>query len=241
MSTLPSNVTFHECRSQEAFVCALTYHLAASLAKDVATKGNCLFGVSGGSTPLPIYDKLSELTLPWHGITAVLADERFVPPGHDASNETAIKDSLCRAKAEELRLIGLYAKQETAEQAAKTADEKLKDLECCFDTVLLGMGGDGHTASIFPGATELEAALDLSNERKVMALVPAIMPEHAPHPRMTLTMSELSKAKRLVLALTGTGKKEVLDQALAGASPTEFPVAALFKDGMPPIDIFWSE
>ncbi len=233
--------SLHICRSKEAFVSALTYHLAATIAADVATTGQCLLGVSGGSTPLPIYDALSNLSLPWSSVTAVLADERFVPPGHDASNETAIGDSLQRGHAEDLHLIGLYSKQESAELAADIADEKITSLARHFDTILLGMGADGHTASIFPGASELDAALSLSTSRKVMALVPAEMPAHAPHPRLTLTMAEISKAKRLVLALTGSDKRKILDQALAGASAQEFPVAALFADEMPPVDIFWSE
>lgn len=195
--------------------------LADALAADLAGEGPRTLGLSGGATPEAAYRELFKKPLDWRRITAVVVDERQVPAGHPHRNEAMIRASLGPAP------VTLVPTE------AATGIDRL-------DTVLLGMGEDGHFASIFPGAANRDALLDPDNPAVVMATTPDPLPAAAPHPRWTMTLAFLARAPHIHLGIAGDAKADVLRAALASGACARWPVAALAGPRMPPLIIHWS-
>jgi 6-phosphogluconolactonase len=161
-----------------------------------------------------------------------LVDERYAPPEDAASNEGLVRRKLKAAIDAGARVLPMYAPP-TVEQAADQADATYSRLQ--IDITLMGMGGDGHTASWFPGAAKLGEALDLDNPRTVMALT-AAQADGSPE-RLTLTRSAVARIERVILLITGADKRARLEAALSGDWA---PVAALFAPALPQPEVFWA-
>lgn len=234
--TLPGQ--WHVSKDRAAFVAQLAQLLAADIEAAVEARGRARLGVSGGSTPAPVYAALAERGLPWAQLDVVVVDERAVPPSHEASNQRMIVERLL-AGQELAHVVGLWSDEPSLEAAAEVAAERVRALDGPLDVVLLGMGEDGHFASCFPGAANFQRAIDPDGADLVLPIAP--MPEgvHPAIERLTLTWSYLRRAQRIVLACTGARKREVLLQAMRDLDPAQLPVAALFLPGNPTIDIHW--
>lgn len=210
------------------------------LQRSLVEKQRVTMIASGGNTPKSLYACLSKVELPWHRITIIPADERWTDPASDQSNEFLIRSNLLINHAAEAKFIGLKADRFSVEQAISNCEEVLAPLDTPYDVVLLGMGDDGHTASLFPGADSLQAALDMKNTRKVMSLVPEPLPEHAPFARITMTLPAILNSRRLVLLITGESKLATYNAALAGDSIEKMPVRGILKQALIPVNVFWS-
>lgn len=217
--------------------------LAARLAADVAdrlreaikAKGGATLAVSGGTTPELFFEALSHKDLDWTKVIVTLVDERFVPPSSDRSNERLVREKLLRNEARLARFVGLYSAVQDVEAAARQAEAGLALLGPRLDVVVLGMGTDGHTASFFPDAPNLDALTDVAQKRRVLAV-------DAPsggEPRITLTLPLIVEARLLVLHIEGDTKRQVLDVALAQAAP-RLPIARVFDAAPSPIDVYWA-
>ncbi|MEL6296886.1 MAG: 6-phosphogluconolactonase, partial [Pseudomonadota bacterium] len=173
---------------------------------------NCLlihpwasFVVPGGTTPGPIFDSLCAANLDWDRVHVMLSDERWVPEDHDRSNAKLLKEHLFVDRAAAARFLPFHVAGETPESAAPKLSQALAP-EMPISLLLLGMGADMHTASLFPGADKLAEALD--------ANAPPLLPMRAPgapEPRLTLTAPVLTAAARLHLLITGEEKRAALD------------------------------
>ncbi len=183
---------------------ALAGSVAGSLRAAITERGEASLVVSGGSTPKPLFEHLSRRPLAWGNVRVTLADERWVPADHEDSNERLIRRCLLVEEAAAATLIGLKTSDATPEEGCRACEQALAGIPRPFDVVILGMGGDGHTASLFPGAPELPAGLDLSSRRTCLA----IRPPEAPQPRMSLTLAALVDSRRLVLHVTGEEKTD---------------------------------
>jgi 6-phosphogluconolactonase len=226
--------------TRDALVEALTARIAADFRAAVALQGRVLFGASGGSTPKPVYERLAALDLPWSALHVLIVDERFVAPDHESSNQRMIEASLLRGHADS-EVVGLWSDAPTLDAAAQIAAQRVQALSGTLDVALLGMGEDGHFASCFPSAHRFASAIDPGASDLVLPITP-MPPEVSPAiERLTLTWAYILRAKRIVLAITGVRKREVLLQAMRDENTAQLPVAALFKPGMPDIDIYWSE
>ena len=217
--------------------------LAARLAADVAdrlreaikAKGGATLAVSGGTTPGLFFEALSHKDLDWTKVIVTLVDERFVPPSSDRSNERLVREKLLRNEARLARFVGLYSAVQDVEAAARQAEAGLALLGPRLDVVVLGMGTDGHTASFFPDAPNLDALTDVAQKRRVLAV-------DAPsggEPRITLTLPLIVEARLLVLHIEGEAKRKVLETAHAQASP-RLPIARVVDAAPSPIDVYWA-
>jgi 6-phosphogluconolactonase len=200
----------------------------------IGRRGKALIAVSGGTTPGLFFRALSSRDLDWAKVTVTLVDERFVPASSPRSNAALVADNLLRNNAAAAKFAGLYRPTETAEEAASQADNELQALAWPLDVAILGMGGDGHTASFFPDAEGLDRLLDPSSERTVL---PVSAPS-AGEPRLTMTLPRLAGAGFVALHIEGNAKRDVLGKALLPGS--HLPVRAVFDHSRQPVDIFWA-
>lgn len=209
---------------------------AGLLSAAVDSRGSATLVVSGGSTPLNFFRILSQRQLPWGNITITLADERWVAPDHADSNEKLVREKLLVNRAAEARFLPLKNSADSAEEGEAACEKSLAALGG-FDLLILGMGGDGHTASLFPGAKALPLGLDMQSGRTCVAVEPLT----APHQRMSMTLPRLLNAQEIVVHITGADKKAVLDKAAAIDDQSLLPVAAILQQQQTPVTVCWAE
>jgi 6-phosphogluconolactonase len=204
--------------------------LTAELANALRHNDRATLCVPGGTTPGPVFDVLSEQALDWDRVDVVLNDERWVPEDHPRSNTRLLREKLLVSKASKATLIPLYA---PADQPEKVLDDLRATLEehLPISVLLLGMGADMHTASLFPGADNLAAALD-DHAPPLMAM----RAEAAGEPRITLTAPVLNGALSKHILITGPEKRAALERA-AQLSPEEAPIRAVWADAT----VHWAE
>jgi 6-phosphogluconolactonase len=224
---------------REALTRALATRIADALRTAIATNGRALFGVSGGSTPIPVYRALAQTDLPWQHVDVVLVDERFVPPTHRDSNEAMVRRELLQGAASGARFTGLWSDVADVDRAATLADRAVEGLGRDLDIGLLGMGDDGHYASIFPAGDGVTAAADEAQSRRVVTTTPDPLPAGAPHARLTLTLPYLLRAAWLPLAFTGGAKKSVYEHG--AAAKASLPITRLRALAGSKLEVFWAE
>mgnify|MGYP001814717885 FL=1 len=207
--------------------------LADTLASELETSllGNdfASLAVPGGTTPGPIFDSLCAVDLDWSRVRVMLTDERWVPETSERSNTRLLRERLLVNHAAAATYVPLYADAETPEEKLPELSEALSPL-MPISVMLLGMGTDMHTASIFPGADQLDLALH-GNENLVAMRAPG-----APEPRITLSAKVLKSAISRHIVIVGTEKREALEKA-RHLSPEEAPVAAILNGSI----IHWAE
>ena len=206
------------------------------LQEGLDARGRASLVVSGGSTPKPLFAALTGQNFNWHGVDITLADERWVDTADQASNELLVRENLLQGPVRQARFLPLKNSRPTAKQGEEECHNTLLALTRPFDIVILGMGSDGHTASLFPCAEELETALDPSFKRLCLA----ITPETAGHERMTLTLPALLDSRLIVLHITGAEKKKVLERALENGPEKAMPVRAVLRQDRTPLKIYWA-
>ncbi|MDY7232759.1 6-phosphogluconolactonase [Hyalangium rubrum] len=189
----------------EALVPRAAEWLTEALTRALAGGGRCSIALSGGKTTGPIYRQLAGKDLPWERVDFYFADERCVPPDHPESNYLLAEETL-------LRPLGIKREQvHRMEGEREDRDAAARDYEALLppvlDVVVLGMGEDGHTASLFPGGSELQ-----EKERRVLAVVG---PKPPPW-RLTLTLPVLSGARQALFVVSGAGKRDAVRRVLAG-------------------------
>ncbi|MGX9726368.1 MAG: 6-phosphogluconolactonase [Candidatus Electronema sp. VV] len=226
----------HSFPDQQTLVSALVEHLAAALRRDIAAQGRASLAVSGGSTPLPLFERLSALDIPWQNVLITLADERWVDAASPDSNEALVRRSLLRNRAAAATFIGLKTAAATAAAGAADCETRLAALPKPFTAVILGMGNDGHTASLFPGAPQLAEAADLRCGTRCAAL----RPQTAPHERISLTLPALLDTREIILHITGPEKKAVLEQALSAGPSEEMPIRFILRQQTVPVAVYWA-
>jgi 6-phosphogluconolactonase len=236
---LPHWIDWIEHLDRESLALALSQQVAAALLHGIRDHARSTLVVSGGSTPLLFFQALSAQALPWDKVNVTLADERLVPPDHEDSNERLVRENLLIDRAAMARFIPLYPQAsdetlETVAHAAALTAEVINQLHQPFDVLVLGMGTDGHTASLFPGSPLLGHALNPECED---ACVP-MHPVNAPWDRLTLTLPVLAGCRKIFLQLHGADKLKTLALALSSEDEMEMPIRAFLKQ---PLAIYWSQ
>jgi 6-phosphogluconolactonase len=220
--------------SREALYDAAASVLASALTDGVAKRGQTGFAATGGSTPAPVYDRLATMTVPWDKVVVTLTDERFVPPTDPSSNEGLVRRHLLQGEAAKAGFAPLYFEGVGQDEIAAKAEPGVAQA-LPFGVVVLGVGPDGHFASLFPGNPALAAGLNPKIARTVIA-VPAGAP--APDlPRISLTFQALIQSSLIVLLVTGAAKKALLE----GPVDPSLPIAAILNQDRAPVRILWAE
>ena len=213
--------------------------LAADLAGAVSARGHALFAGPGGSTPAPIYERLSRTDLDWSRVAVTLIDERYVPETSPDSNARLIRDVLLQGPAAAAQFIPLYRPAVTVDRAAAEAAAELSSAGGRLDTVLLGMGEDGHICSMFPNSPTLKTLLTPGLKPTVLG-VPTGRDGAAPTiERLSVNLPYLMQAGRVILALKGRTKREVYEREAQG-DPRIQPIAALLANAVP-LEVLWTE
>lgn len=201
------------------------------LRQAVVTRGTASLMVSGGSSPKPLYARLSHADLDWSKVTISLVDERWVDPGQAGSNEDFIRENLIQNEAAAAKFFGLKTSHPSVAKGLKSAEAKFKTVSRPFDVCVMGMGSDAHTASWFPNSKGLDAALSFENENILCAVDAAGAPVAGNHPhRITLTLRAVLDSHCVVLFIPGEAKREVFDSA-ASKPLSNAPVQALLRAG----------
>ena len=219
--------------------------MAQAVAGDIAfiiesaidARGAAVIALAGGKTPLPIYDALAKSKVDWKRVTIVPGDERLVPLGDPLSNVTAIGKAFLPKGARVIPLVSASAPDYKA--AGRSADALLQDLHWPLDLCLLGVGGDGHAASIFPGP-DYDEALNGPKERRALGVMPDPMPKDAPVPRVTLSRQSIITARALLIAVTGDAKRQVIEDATKEGASSPYPIGRILADVELPVDIHWA-
>lgn len=215
---------------REALALRLADRLASDLTQALGRKDSVSLCVPGGTSPGPVFDILSGVDLDWGRVAVFLSDERWVPESSERSNTRLLRERLLTGRAAAARLVPLRADTQTPEEALPALADGLAP-HLPIDVLLLGMGEDMHTASLFPGADRLADALASD--------APVLMPMRAPgapEPRVTLTAPVLAGALCCHLLITGAAKRAALDRARR-LKPAEAPVAAVLADAT----VHWAE
>ncbi|WP_114226742.1 MULTISPECIES: 6-phosphogluconolactonase [Sphingomonas] len=201
----------------------------------VDARGDCLIALPGGNTPKPIFAKLAKQKLPWKQTTIIPTDDRLVEMSDEKSNIRLIAQSFISTGA---RVFPTASMIPDYKLAGNSADAKLADLRWPPDLVWLGMGEDGHTASIFPGP-DLEDALNAPKARRMVGVMPDPLPPEAPVARVTLTRAAILSARAILITITGEKKKVLLEQAIADGHSSKLPIGRVLAEAEQPIDIHW--
>ncbi|MCA5971707.1 MULTISPECIES: 6-phosphogluconolactonase [Pseudomonas] len=228
---LPAGLVAHDFDTAQQLADALAEKVAERLKQAISENGLATLVVSGGRSPVAFFQRLATQPLEWSKVVISLADERFVPTEHADSNAGLLQRHLLQGPVAKARFLGLYSVASSVEEAAQAADQALAELPP-IDVLILGMGDDGHTASLFPNSPNLSEALDLQGERRCL---PMLAPS-VPHQRLTLTRRLLASARSPILSVSGQAKLDTLRTALAGDDLAEMPVRAFLN---PSLEIYW--
>ena len=225
-----------EFENTSALDIELAEKVAALLAADIQDRGKASLVVSGGRTPMGFFHLLSQQLLDWSSVTVTLADERWVDADHQDSNEKLVRENLLINEAHQAQFISLKSAAENAVDAESECEQALASAGQ-FTVVILGMGDDGHTASLFPGTEALALGLDMNSGRTAIAVTPTA----APHQRMSMTLPRLLNAGQVIIHISGSSKQDVLLAAQNGDNAAELPIRAILGQQVAPLSVYWAK
>jgi 6-phosphogluconolactonase len=226
----------HRFPDTHALMRALSGEIQVDLAEAIAARAVASLVVSGGNTPGALFDELARESIDWSRVWITLSDERWVDATSDTSNEYLVRTRLLKANASVAHFIGLKNPAPTPEAGVEWASRALTRMSRPYDVVVLGMGNDGHIASLFSGSLGLARALD-SRAAPTCVAMNALAP---PHARISQNLAALMDSRRIVLLITGEEKWAVYQRAKNPGSSSELPVRAILHQHTTPIDVYWS-
>jgi 6-phosphogluconolactonase len=220
---------------------AIAAHVAGALRAAIAARGQASLAVSGGKSPIPMFEALREQALDWPRVTVVLVDERVVPHGHAASNTALVREHLLQGPAAAARFLPFFGElpaqfnAQVLDALVNDAAERVARLPWPLDVTVLGMGEDAHTASLFPGAPGYARAI--ATDARLAWVVPEQAPIPAPHARLTFTLSALLASRELLLSIAGEAKLAVYRKA-GRARDEALPISLVLNQTQAPVSVW---
>ncbi len=223
MGRVKAGMNFLRFRDKKELANALAQKVAFLLNESLLNQKNASIVVSGGKSPIEFFKSLSKTKINWERVLVTLADERMVDKYSKDSNERLVRDYLLKNEAKSAKFISLTLKT-------------CSSLPSPFDVVVLGMGPDGHCASLFPCAKELKEATDLRSKKSCIMITPL----NAPYTRITLTLPRLLDARHIILSINGRDKEKVFKKALEDGPNMEMPIRYFLRQKDIPLSIYYS-
>jgi 6-phosphogluconolactonase len=224
---------------RSSMVEALQREFSEQLQQALEQRQQATLLLSGGSTPEPLYQQLSRTDLAWERINVALVDERWVNSDNVASNERFLRESLCVNQASKATLLGMKNNAASVFDGVDECNSNYARLPKPYDICLLGMGGDGHTASLFPGAAGLDEALHSQLPCAAIRANPSEVTGKLLH-RMTLTAPQILSSEKLILMITGDAKWQVFEKASNALDATRLPISFFIHQTRLPLEVYWS-
>lgn len=220
--------------TKEALNHSFAEQITQLLKNGILENGRASLVVSGGRTPMGLFAALSNVDLGWENVDVTLADERWVDESDDASNAKLVRENLLVNFASKANFVSLKTQHSDASEAVAACTSQLQQMQTPFDVLILGMGEDGHTASLFPCSDQVLQGLDMDSGNSFIA----VQPTTAPNQRMSLTLPALLNSRKIFLHLTGEAKKEVLQNAIDGQNESEMPIRAVLNRA--DVELVWA-
>jgi 6-phosphogluconolactonase len=234
--TAKSDTQLRRFADAAALTEALSADIVASLQQALAARRGASLAVAGGRSPVALFEKLSTVELDWRRVWVTLTDERWIDATSGDSNEHLVRQHLLRHAAASANFVGMKNDAADPMRGAAASWAGIEPLPRPFDYVLLGMGDDGHTASLFPESPGLALALDAQQPPGCIGMrAPA-----APQARMSLNLSALLDARRIALLIIGAGKWATYERALTDGPVAAMPVRALLRQQRAPLSVYWA-
>lgn len=231
-----NSIVWQELSDPAELANALAHALHTQCLLLLSEQSKLLIGLAGGSTPMAAYAEWAEAQLPWSNIELTLIDERYVPLSDSQSNEHHISKAFSAIKEQLAGLHGLYHDAETIEQCAALANQELQVLNHAMDIVVIGMGADGHIASLFIESADYISAMDTHNTEVVL---PIRFNQPQKIDRLSFSLAELLKAKKAMICITGDEKRAVIEQSMRD-SQSPYAMTQFLNAYQNPVEIFWS-
>ncbi|MFK7870451.1 MAG: 6-phosphogluconolactonase [Roseobacter sp.] len=217
-------MNFNTYADRDMAVMNIAHAITSDLRRCLLRHETASFAVPGGTTPGPIFDAMTSVEIDWNRVHVMLTDERWVPEGHARSNAGLVQTRLMQGHAAAATFVSFYRDGMTAAEAAPVVSQEI-EAETPISVLVLGMGADMHTASLFPGAPGLEAAM-----ARGAPLLCAVSPADQPEERITLSARALAGAMDKHVVIFGDDKKAAIEKAQR-LPATDAPIAAVMKGG----------
>jgi 6-phosphogluconolactonase len=217
---------------RDAASAAAAERMAGLVRAQLSRGDQAIFVVSGGTTPAKCFDSLSSYSLDWSKVQVALSDERWVPDDHADSNERMLREALLRNEAAAASVLSIYQDNLSVDERCDALQSQLP--AAGFACAMVGMGTDGHFASLFPDADSLQDGLNADNSRFYMP----VRTTASPHPRISITLGALLKSAEILLLMFGMEKLSVFEKAQAGDD--SYPIAALLAQQTVPVELYWA-
>jgi 6-phosphogluconolactonase len=225
----------HVFKRQSELLDMMSKSIVLRLKRAIGSKGSATLVVSGGKTPVELFKVLSQISLPWEQVTVGLSDERWIPVSNKESNEYLVKKYLLQDKAKKASFVGMFSDQIPLNEAEVICSDKTERALLPFDIILLGMGSDGHTASLFPENIRLDEAFDLNSDLNCIMMEPS----KAPYTRMSLTRRAILSASYIYLYFEGQEKQDVFHQVMSGDDTYKMPIRSILNQKDKNIEIYY--
>jgi 6-phosphogluconolactonase len=234
---MADEIEYWDFDNSDEMVDAVAGDIAFIIESALDARGQALVAFPGGNTPVPIFEKLANSAIRWKNVTIIPTDDRLVPVSDPLSNVAVIAKTFIPKGA---RVLPITSEAADHKLAGSAANARLKDLHWPPDLVWLGIGKDGHTASIFPG-TDLEEALNGDKAVRAIGVAPDPLPPEAPVNRVTLTAAAIAEARTTMIVFSGSDKRAVLEQAIEEGEKSAFPIGQVMARINVPVDIYCLE
>ena len=229
--------TWHPSPDAASMALALSKRMQELACAAIESRGSASIGLAGGSTPMASYADFAKADMQWQKLKLALIDERFVPLTDSQSNEANIANAFTGVQQQLGAWQGLFSASDTISACAQAANRAIQAFGLPFDTTVIGMGGDGHIASLFLESQDYEAAMQPDNPHTVVPI--RFHGSDAKTDRLSMSFQALLKTRHVLICITGEQKREVLERSLDGSAPY-YAVARFLEAYDGPVDIHWS-